>query len=355
MKQPGFITQLLQDFQQVPAEIRARVNSPHSCHEQILLKMLADPKDTSVTAFSSVPDGYIRFYHDEYDHYNEVGSRIIGEEKVAYLINACEQRIKPGTPDALIRIPKLSMSLITLKLFQAIGSGPIWIATTQSFMNDIKQHVFSHVGIDFNRIKFIEVNETYQLTPDNMIFFNNEKVSLHACGTGELLTRINNEPVYSEFVEKGGKHVFIVDVNNVFASLDPAIVGHHVESKKKVSCEVVKRKPAEEGSVIVDAFEGVRLVDMKRIFETTESDHAWLCTNSYLFDTDIDVDKVSIEWCRTQINQNNGVIIRYQKFFDELTKAYDTNYIGVIRGERFLQVNNINDVMLLDNIVNVEL
>lgn len=355
MKQPGFITQLLQDLQQVPTEIRARVNSPNGCHEQVLLKMLLDPKDVSVTTFSSVPDGYIRFYHDEADYYSQVGSKIIGEKKVAYLINATEQKIESGKPDALVRIPKLSMSLLTLKLFQAVGNGPIWIATTRSFMRDVRQHVFSHVGIDIDRIRFIEVNETYQLTPDNKIFFNDNKVILRSCGTGELLSRINDEPTYREFLEMGGKHVVAVDVNNVFASLDPAIVGHHIESKKKVSCEVVKRKPLEEGSVVVDAFEGVRLVDMRRIVETAENDHTWLSTNSYIFDTDIKLEEVTSEWCRTQIKQNNGIVICYQKFFDELTKAYDTNYVGVDRGERFLQVNNETDVMLLEKIVNIEL
>jgi len=355
MKQPGFIAQFLQDIQQIPAEIRERVNSPSGCHEQVLLKMLLDPKDVSVTAFSSIPDGHIQFYHDEHDYYGQVGSKAICEEKVAYLINACEQKIEAGHPDALVRIPKLSMSLLTLKLFQAVGNGPVWIATTSSFMHDIKQHVLSQVGIDLDRIKFIEVNETYQLTPDNRIVSNNQKVSLYSCGTGELLSRIDNEPSYREFVEKGGRHIFIVDVNNVFASLDPAIIGHHIESKKKVSCEVVRRKSLEEGSVVVDAFEGIRLVDIRRIFETSESDHAWLCTNSYVFDVDIDVDKISTEWCRTQIKQNNGVIICYQKFFDELTKTYDTNIIGVDRGERFLQVNNAADVTSLEKIVNIEL
>jgi len=355
MKQPGFITQFLQDLQQIPVEIRERVNSPSGCHEQVLLKMLLDPKDVSVTAFSSVSDRYIHFYHDEYDYYGQVGSKAICEEKIAYLINACEQKIEAGKPDALVRIPKLSMSLLTLKLFQVIGNGPVWIATTSSFMHDIKQHVFSQVGIDLNRIKFIEVNETYQLTPDNRIISDNEKVSLHSCGIGELLSRINNEPTHREFVEKGGKHIFVVDVNNVFASLDPAIVGHHIESKKKVSCEVVRRKSLEEGSVVVDAFEGIRLVDMRRIFETSESDHAWLCTNSYVFDIDIDVEKISIEWCRTQIKRNDGVAICYQKFFDDITKTYDSNIIGVDRGERFLQVNSTADVVSLEKIVNIEL
>jgi hypothetical protein len=355
MKQPGFITQLLHDLQRVPVDVRARVNSLSGFHEQILLRALLDPKDVSVTTFSSVPDGYVGFCHDEHDHCGQLGSEALDKQKVAYLINACEQKIEPGKPDALARIPKLSMSLLTLKLFQAVGNGPVWIATTPSFLKDIKQHVLSHVGIDFNRVHFFEVNEAYQLSPDNRLIFNGEDVSLHGCGMGDLLTRLSDEPTYREFIEKGGKHVFAVDSNNVFASLDPVIIGNHIESKKKVTCEVVKRKQSEEGSVVVEAFEGIRLVDMRRIFETSTNDYTWMCTNSYVFDTDIDVDRISAEWCRTQVKQHNNVLIRYQKFFDELTKNYDTNYIGVDRQERFLQINDSADVAALEKIVNIDL
>lgn len=356
MRQPGFITQFLQDLRRVPEDVRKRINMTGGFHEQALLKMLMEPVDSSVTTFSPAPDGIVRFYHDDLERYNQVGSDALFEGKVAYCIDASGQDIEPGSPDALARIPKLLMSLLTLKLTQLVGNGPAWVVTTPTFRRAIEQHLASHVGFELDRVKVIEQNETYQMTPDNRIVFSADgSPCLHACGTGDLFSCLRRDDAFQRFVGSGGKYVALVDINNVFAALEPAIVGHHIESGKKVTCEVVKRKPSEEGSVLVESVEGIRGVDMKRIFATEKDDYSWLCTNSYIFDVDVDMDKISADWCRIQDRRHDRIAIRYQKFFDEITAAYDTNYIGVVRGERYIPVRDSSTLASLEKIVNLDL
>lgn len=356
MKQPGFITQFLHDLSNVPDDVRKRINTAGGFHEQSLIKLLLSPVDDSVTTFSSALDHAVGFYHDDVERYHQIGASALHDGKVAYCINACEQSIEAGVPNALVRIPKLHMSLLTLKLCQLVGNGPVWIVTTPTFRREIEQHLTSQVGIELQNVKLVEQNETYQLTPDNRIIFDRSgSVSLSGCGMGDLFSCLSTDKSYEEFVQRGGKHIVVVDINNVFATLEPSIVGHHIDSKKKVSCEVVKRKPEEEGSVLVDTVQGVRAVDMKRIAKTSDEDYSWLCTNSYIFDADIDMNKISPDWCRIQDRQGDSVVIRYQKFFDEITAAYDTNYIGVVRGERYMPVKDKTSLSLLEKIVNIDL
>jgi UDP-N-acetylglucosamine pyrophosphorylase len=355
MRSPGFITNLLQEINSLPHQVRSSVNTRHGLNEQTLLRLLSNPYDDRVPVVSPGSDTNMKFYHDDHDRFDQLGTQALLDGKVAYCIYAGGQNIELGRPDALARIPELGMSLLTLKLFQAVGQGPVWIVTTPSFIKEIKDHVAAQVGLDLSRISFVIQNESYQLTPSNSLFFINKGVSLRDCGSGDVFLSLYNSDCYCGFVSTGGKHVVFVDVANVFASLDPAILGHHIESKKKITAEVVKRHDSEEGCILVESIEGLRLVDMKRIDVDDVHSYTVMSTDSYVWDTDIELHNIPSKWCRRQAVHDNAVVVYYQKFFDDVTIAYDTNYIGVARSERMIRVKNLQDLQAVKNVVSTEL
>jgi UTP--glucose-1-phosphate uridylyltransferase len=351
MKKPGFAHSFLNDVAKIPLEIRDAVNRPGGLHEDILLNLLVEPRDHSIQAPSPAEDMYVKFYHDKFDHYSEIGTSAIHKKEVAYCILAGGAGTGVNCAKALLRIPELDMSLLTLKLFQAIGDGPVWIFTSPSLRKQVEDHVTNQTGIDHTRIHYIEQYESYRLTPDNRIISNDCIPELYPCGHGDLFPSLANSEVYTNFVNSGGKYVVVVNVDNVFASLDPAILGHHIESSAKVSCEVVRRKENEPGGVVVDGADGLQVAELFRIDDEDLSRYTWLNTNSYIFNCDIAIAALGNCWHRTKKDINGKLVVQYERLLQELTAAYDTTFIGVDRTERYMPIKTPEDLNVVRKIV----
>ena len=355
MKQPGFISQILEDLEKVPATVRSSINSPGGLHESSLLRLLTRPHDDRIVVFSPPVDGVVGFYHETLEEHTELGSKVLVDEKVAFCIDATSSDIDGKTLDGLVRIPDLNMSLITLKLFQAVGTGPIWIVVPSSHISAVSAHIASQIGIDIGRITIIEQKETYKITPDNKLLFDGSLPCTSGGGSGGLLTSLSMCPQYEQFKARGGKHVFAVNVTNAFAFLDPIVIGHHIKSGKKVTCEVTRRKPNEVGSVLAESTTGVRAVDIRRIDVDNADEYSWLCTDSYVFDTSVELCNVHSDWCRIQTDRNGSVEVHYQKFFDDITASYETNFLGTSRHERFMRLASQADLAAAQQIVSINL
>lgn len=353
MKKFGFEHSFLADLQKVQPEVKSSVNRPGGLSDEKLLNLLVDPQDYTVPVPVPVQDTFVKFYHDKIDYYTEIGEESLHKKEVAYCILAGGAGTAVSGAKALLKIPELDMSLLTLKIFQAVGEGPIWIFTSPALRKQIEEHVSLLTGIDHSRIHYLEQFESYRLTPDNRIIFKDDKPDLYPCGHGDLFPVLARNETYSNFISSGGKYVYVVNVDNVFASLDAAILGHHIDTNSRVSCEVVKRKENEYGGVLVDSAEGVQIAELFRLNELDLAQFTWLSTNSYIFNTDINVSALGKTWHRVKKTINNRIVIQHERLIQEITLAYDTTFIGISRPERFMPIRDLDDLNIVRKIVDL--
>jgi hypothetical protein len=235
------------------------------------------------------------------------------------------------------------MSFFDLKIQQAPGNGPIWF-----LINPLQRKFFedkiSHLPEDVSRrITLIDHFLTYKLSPDNLIEENNFST---ICGSGDIFSVLATQ----QNLLKGIQHIFFVDVENVFASLDPAIAGYHLRTRSKVTCEVVKRKENELGDILVNAFDGPQIVQVSQINDDLEK-YTWLSTSSYVVDVNLQFDLLGKIWHRTAVQNDKRLSVQYRRFIQEITSAYMTSYLGVSRSERYMPVRNEEDVLNLKHII----
>ena len=167
-----------------------------------------------------------------------------------------------------------------------------------------------------------------------------------SCGHGDVFPVLINSGALEAFSLNGGKHVSIVNVDNVMASLDAAILGRHIKEKAKVTCEVVRRRQGDSGGVLCDVAGSLQIVESFRIHGVDAQSFNWLNTNSFVFDTDIDLKLLGNAWNRVQKNIGNKIVIQHERLLQEITAAYSTNYIEVERDERFMPIKNLEDLVL---------
>lgn len=330
-------------IEKIPTEIRKNVNRKGGLSEEKLLDLILNPQDYGVSS-PAQPHPYRVEVDYDLEKCEALGTEAIEKGQVAYCIMAGGAGTRIGEPKALLRLPNVEMSLLTVKLFQATGAGPIWIIVSPKLREQIEAHVRAQIGFNQDRIKFIEQYESYRLTPDNQISFVDNDPELYPCGHGDLFPALSESQLLKEFVEAGGKYVSIVNVDNVMGSLDPVIIGRHILANSKVSCEVVERLESDAGGVICDVDGSVQVVESFRIHGVDPKSFRWLNTNSFTLNADTDISRLGGAWNRVQKNVNGRLVIQHERLLQEITVAYETKYLVVERSDRFMPIKGIDDL-----------
>ncbi|MBM3194139.1 MAG: hypothetical protein FJZ60_00060 [Chlamydiae bacterium] len=340
----AFIERYRQSLLAIAPEVRLKVNRPGGLEEKKLLDLVLNPTDYDVLLPNHPNESDVQIEYDA-PRCAEVGSSAIDAGQVAYCIMAGGVGTRIGEPKALLRIPDIDMSLLTLKLTQAHGSGPIWIITSPALHDRIVEHVQCQAGIDLRRVRFIEQYESYRLTPDNQISFINGRPETYPCGHGDLFPALVRSKVLAEFLSNGGRYISVVNVDNVMGSLDPVTLGRHIELKANVSCEVVKRTSEDTGGVLCSVNGSLQIVEGFRIHGIDPKKFEWLNTNSFIINANLNLEPLGTAWNRVQKNVDNRVVVQYERLLQEITEAYDTNYLAVEREERFMPIKKADDLV----------
>lgn len=80
-----------------------------------------------------------------------------------------------------------------------------------------------------------------RLTPGGELFRNADgAISLYAPGHGDAPWAMQQCGLLDGFARSGGQHLFVTNVDNAAATLDPAVIGAHLASTALLTCEVVE-------------------------------------------------------------------------------------------------------------------
>ena len=178
-----------------------------------------------------------------------------------------------------------------------------------------------------------------------------------APGHGDTLPRLVDSGTWAAFMQRGVHHVMLSNVDNLGATLDPLLVGAHLQataSGASVSVEVVKRRDGDEGGCVAQLpgpppqgaiIEGFRLpqgVDL--------SSYPHFNTNTLWFELSaIGLPaKIPLQWfaVRKQVQWPTGdlAVVQFERLIGQVTEFLPTAFIEVDRNRRFLPIKTRGDL-----------
>ncbi|MBK8975388.1 MAG: UTP--glucose-1-phosphate uridylyltransferase [Planctomycetes bacterium] len=153
--------------------------------------------------------------------------------------------------------PRRSHSFLELKIrdtarVATAAGGRIPIFLMNSFATDerTKQHLAEHdwFGYGEDHIRCFTQFVSVRMTEDGDIFETDEGgISLHGPGHGDFAPAFRQSGALGAFLADGGETVFVANVDNLGARVDPLLIGFHVDGRSQATVEVAPKWPGDVG------------------------------------------------------------------------------------------------------------
>ncbi|MGM0567852.1 MAG: UTP--glucose-1-phosphate uridylyltransferase [Elusimicrobiota bacterium] len=287
---------------------------------------------------------------EKYKNYFNLGMESIkkGELAVAVLNGGMATRFG-GVVKGVVEVLD-SKSFLELKIEKAFHiSSAINVYIMNSFSTENKTKKYFKEKNYFGRkenIKFFNQFIAPRITPEGEIYKEGkEKVSFYGPGHGDFPYAFKKSGMLDEFLLSGGKYVFLSNVDNLGASLDPALLGMHISSRKQLSAEVAQKESADEGGAPV--FVDGRLQLLESFSFPDDIDRSRIPVfncNSYWINAEGLKESFDLPWYMVKKQVNGDTVIQFEHICGDLTRFLDTGFIKVRREKRFMPVKRPEDL-----------
>ena len=172
-----------------------------------------------------------------------------------------------------------------------------------------------------------------RITPEGELFRDaSGALSPYAPGHGDLTFALRRSGILRRFLDAGGKTLMMSNVDNLTATLDPAVIGAHLEAGAALTAEMAPKEPGDKGGAparvngraqIVEAFRFPQDFDQERI--------PVFNTNTFVLDAQaIDAD-FPLTWFAVRKDVDGKPSIQFERLVGELTAFLDSAFLRVER------------------------
>lgn len=221
---------------------------------------------------------------------------------------------------------------------------PLWLMTSAATDAAVRKALGSE--LDGYRTAVFPQRLSLRLTKEGRLFRDGAgNPSHHAPGHGDLVDSLKDSGLLATFIAGGGRVVSMANLDNLGATLDPAVLGVHVLHGRPVTCEVVDKLESDRGGIPVRHDGRTVVLEEFRIPEHFDPTQVRVfSTNTFHFDARAILAHVG-PWTYFVVNKkvDGNVAIQFERLINEVTSHLDTVYLRVPRSgaeSRFLPVKD---------------
>ena len=351
---------LAEDLASLPAAVRARLDAHRFDAARFLelARRLGDAAqmDNHVRGTLAAPgpgdvESLPAAGTPESTKFREQGLELLRKEQCALVVLAGGMATRMGgvvkaLEPALHGKTFLELRLAEQRSLEALAKTtvPLWLMTSSS--TDAKIRAALGGAVDGKRIATFPQRLSLRLTPEGAIFKDDQgEPSEHAPGHGDLPDALVDSGLLGTFIDGGGRYVMVANLDNLGATLDPAIVGYHVARGRPVTCEVVDKLASDKGGIPVRHDGRTVVLEEFRIPPSFDPAQVRVFnTNTFHFDASALAAK-DIKWTYFVVEKKvaGRPAIQFERLINELTSYLDTTYLRVPRTgaeSRFLPIKD---------------
>lgn len=233
-----------------------------------------------------------------------------------------------GVVKAAVPVTK-GRSFLDLKLADVAGRVPAYVMTSFATHDRITQQL---VDEKLDAEVFPQL-VSLRLTPAGELFREADgELSPYATGHGDLTFALRASGVLEKFRARGGKYLYMSNVDNLGATLEPAIIGAHIMSGKKITAELVRKEKGDKGGAPARVDDVPQIVEAFRFPPAFDQDSIPLFnTNSFVFDADAIDRDFDLTFFRVEKKVGDAQVIQFERLVGQLTAFLPTYFLEVPR------------------------
>jgi UTP--glucose-1-phosphate uridylyltransferase len=234
---------------------------------------------------------------------------------------------------------------------------PLWLMASDATAAPIRDALARAGAPDHVRVFTQDLG--LRLTPEGGLFYGADgQPSTYAPGHGDLPDALRRSGFLSEFVGRGGKHVWLANLDNLGATIDPALLGHFIETGRDVMVEVAPKVEGDRGGIPVWADaedDDGRVARRLQVLEEFRLPIGFDAGSVRVFNTNTFLvgasalrwTRVRWSWFEVEKKVDGRIAVQFERLLQELTAALPAAYVRVPRegaASRFLPVKDHDEL-----------
>ena len=240
----------------------------------------------------------------------------------------------------------LDLRLGEQKTLAAIAGRPVPLFLMTSHATDAGIRDALGARLDGKNLATFTQRLSLRLNADGSLFKDDAgSPSEYAPGHGDFVDALRESGLLQGFIAAGGKTLTVANLDNLGATLDPVLIGLHLEQRRKITCEVVDKLAADRGGIPCRVDGKVVVLEEFRIPESFDPAQVrTFSTNTFHMDAAA-LAGLNMQWSYFLVNKKVGgrPVIQFERLVNELTSHFDTTFVRVPRegaASRFLPVKD---------------
>jgi UTP--glucose-1-phosphate uridylyltransferase len=291
---------------------------------------------------------------DEHARLERLGLDALARGELAMVVLAGGMATRMGgvvkaLVEALPGVTFLDARLAEREHWQTLSGAPLpmWLMTSDATDEPIREALGDR--LDGELLATFRQGASLRLTPEGGLLIGDDGVpSVHATGHGDLPDALRASGLLDRFIERGGRHLWIMNLDNLGAAVDPVLLGWHIDHGAPLTGEVVEKAgdvggiPARlDGRPVV--LEGFRLPD-----GFDEDAVPYFNTNTFIVDAAaLPALDAPWSWFRVEKTVDGRPAIQFERLVGELTSLLDSRFVLVPRegaASRFLPAKSWDEL-----------
>lgn len=172
-----------------------------------------------------------------------------------------------------------------------------------------------------------------RLNRDGSVFRDTKgNVSPYAPGHGDLSFALRRSGVLKKLRDSGVEYIYMSNVDNLAATLEPAVIGAHLDGQKAITVEVADKAKGDKGGAPARVDGVLQIVEGFRFPGEFDQDSIPVFnTNSFVIDTKAIDSDFTLSWFAVTKEVEGKKVVQFERLVGELTAFLPTQALRVER------------------------
>ena len=295
----------------------------------------------------------------ELSTHQERGASAIRNSQVALLVlnGGMATRfggVVKGTVEVADGVSFLGLKLRdALRVSTSVGGQPprIFLMNSEATDAGTREHLEANDYFGYPRARIHSFKQLWaaRLTPEGAVFLDDDgQASMYGPGHGDVGPCLVASGLLGRFVEEGGHTLLLSNVDNVVATLCPALLGAHLSAGSEITVEVVEKWAGDAGGAPALLNGRVQIMESFRFPE--DFDQASIPvfnTNTFWLSSRALSAEAPLSWFVVHKKVDGRPAVQFERLVGELTSTFESTFVVVPRAglaARFIPVKCQEDL-----------